>query len=563
MPLIDGTYEILEQRPTGDGRTLVRATDPDGLPVRIVWYDVPADAEGSFERYRRTLRRLSRDPDVLLRDVVSRPGARYAVWDDPAGAPAGAPDADWRARLDALGLDADLADLRRRGRELILAGLDWSDDPDADAADLAAPAAREPVPPTRRRPWLRPLGPHARAWLATVLLLGSAAAFALAGWSRYVNDTSATVPDTVGRSADDAAELLARAGFPPELRAVGGDGVAFTVVASDPPPGASLRPGRGVRIDYLRPDDGAAAREVPALVGRPLGDADARADALDLAVGRVARVPAPVPEGTVLAQRPAAGASVPADTHVDLLISDGPRPARSFLPDLTGLPLEEARALARLAGLPADRILVDAVVAEEVPPGQVVAMTPTPWHLVRVDAATLRLLVSDPDGAIAAGDVGGDAPDLVGLTLAEARARALAAGVDVTTRRVSQSALPDGVVLQDPAPGRPLEDALQLVINARPQRLPVPNPEVRIQAPRLRWIPYRFLIEPGIPEQRAELRATTAEGDEAIVVRRTVRGGDVLEGAWPTAAPGPVIFELLLNDLPYAESRVTREVDGP
>jgi hypothetical protein len=91
----------------------------------------------------------------------------------------------------------------------------------------------------------------------------------------------------------------------------------------------------------------------------------------------------------------------------------------------------------------------------------------------------------------------------------------------------------------------------------------VPTPQVRIQAPRLRWIPYRFLIEPGIPEQRAELRATTAEGDEAVVLRRTVRGGDVLDGVWPTRTPGPVTFELRLNDLPYAESRVTREVDGP
>ncbi len=561
MPLIDGTYEILEQRPTGDGRTLVRATDPDGLPVRIVWYDVPAEAEGSFERYRRTLRRLSREPDVLLRDVVSRPGARYAVWDDPAGAPAAEPDGAWTTRLDGLGLDPDVADLRRRGRELVLAGLDWVDDPDApkfdgrDAQRDEPPAAAARV----RRPW----SPTARAWLAAALLTASAAAFALAGWSRYVNDAAATVPDTIGRSADDAATRLARAGFAPELRAVAGDGPAFTVVASDPGPGVALRPGRTVRLHYLRPGDVTATREAPALVGRTLAEAVARAEREELTLGRVARVPAAVPEGTVLGQRPAAGARLSEGRPLDLLVSDGPRPERSFLPDLTGLPLAQARTLARLAGLPADRILVDAVVAEGVPPGRVVAMTPAAWHLVRTDGATLRLLVSDPAGALGQGETRAGAPDLIGLTLGEARARALAVGVDVTTRRVAQSALPDGVVLQEPPPGEPLQDGLTLVVNARPRTLPVPTPEVRIQAPRLRWIPYRFLIEPGIPEQRAELRATTAEGDEAVVVRRTVQGGDVLEGVWPTLAPGPVTFELRLNDLPYAESRVTREVDGP
>jgi len=277
----------------------------------------------------------------------------------------------------------------------------------------------------------------------------------------------------------------------------------------------------------------------------------------------VARVPAAVPEGTVLGQRPAAGARLSEGRPLDLLVSDGPRPERSFLPDLTGLSLAEARTLARLAGLPADRILVDAVVAEGVPPGRVVAMTPAPWHLVRVEGTTLRLLVSDPAGAIGQGESRVGAPDLVGLTLSEARSRALASGVEVTTRRVAQSALPDGVVLQDPPPGGTLQGELTLVVNARPRALPVPTPEVRIQAPRLRWIPYRFLIEPGIPDQRAELRATTAEGDEAVVVRRSVRGGDVLEGVWPTRAPGPVTFELRLNDLPYAESRVTREAEGP
>ena len=91
----------------------------------------------------------------------------------------------------------------------------------------------------------------------------------------------------------------------------------------------------------------------------------------------------------------------------------------------------------------------------------------------------------------------------------------------------------------------------------------MPSPEARILAPRLRWVPYRFLVEPGIPTQTAEVRARPAGGDATVVTRREVRGGDVIEGVWPTLVPGPVTFELFLNDVPYAEARVNREVDGP
>jgi beta-lactam-binding protein with PASTA domain len=566
VPLIDGKYEILRQRPSGEGRTVVHATDPDGRPVRIVWYDVPPEAEAAFERYRRALRRLAREPDVLLREVVSRPGARYVVWEVADGEPVERPDATWRARLERAGLPPEGARLLRRGRTTVLTGLGWgaveaggADEP----ASRAAATERRAAPRAARPP---SLGPAARTWLLGALLSLAAVALALAGWLRADNDTVVEVPDLAGRSADAAAERLAELRLQVEPRALPSGGPAGTVLATDPAPGALLRPGRTVRLAYVRPRDGAIARTVPTLTGRPRGTAEERLAPVDLRLGDVARVPARLPAGTVLAQRPAAGATAAAGDAVHLLVSDGPQPARSFLPDLVGRDLDEARALARLAGLPADRVRVDRVARDDVPVGRVVGMTPAPWHPLRVEDVTLRLLVADPSGAApldGGGDAGPPLPDVVGLPLAEARRRLLQAGRETRVERTVARSLPDGVVLQDPAPGTTGGTPVRLLVNARPVALPRPEPVATILAPRLRWVPYRFLIEPGIPAQTAVVRARTAAGDEATVLRREVVGGDVLEGAWPTLAPGPVTFELSLNDVPYADQRVTREVDGP
>jgi hypothetical protein len=147
--------------------------------------------------------------------------------------------------------------------------------------------------------------------------------------------------------------------------------------------------------------------------------------------------------------------------------------------------------------------------------------------------------------------------------VAEARERLTAAGRDVQVERTVSRGLPNGVVLQDPPPGSRVAGPVRLLVNAQPVALPVPEPVATVLAPRLRWVPYRFLIEPGIPTQTAVVRARTADDEEVVVLRREVVGGDVLEGAWPTLTPGPVTFELSLNDVPYAQQRVTREVDGP
>ncbi|MDA0699845.1 MAG: hypothetical protein O3A02_01370, partial [bacterium] len=113
MPLLDGKYEIHDERTLAAGVTSFRATAPDGAPVRVEWLDLGPDDEAAFERYRRLLKRLTRDGRAAIQDVVARPGARYVAWYVP---PDGSPtvrDPALDAQLREAGFDPASAEIRR------------------------------------------------------------------------------------------------------------------------------------------------------------------------------------------------------------------------------------------------------------------------------------------------------------------------------------------------------------------------------------------------------------------------------------------------------------------
>jgi hypothetical protein len=251
----------------------------------------------------------------------------------------------------------------------------------------------------------------------------------------------------------------------------------------------------------------------------------------------------------VLAQAPPAGSRAGRGAAVDVVVSLGPKPRLTFLPDLVGLPLEEARALAAIAGLAPSQVVVERLPSEQATLDTVLAQSLSPFRDVVLTDAVLRLIVADVP---AARDPLG-LPALGGLS--EARARELAAGFDLEVVYVGERALPDGVVAQS------------LPVGARPGRRPVDADRQRAAAPdpaapgrrgraspARRDLPYLWAIEPGIPLVVAVVTATTLEGDQIVVDRREVRGGERVEGAWSTTYPGVVRFDLTLNGEPYGGS---------
>lgn len=549
MSLIDGQYEAIKQRPTDDGRTLIDAVDHEGKPVRIVWYDFPESERKAFERYRRALRGLQKLDGVKLRDVVSRPGANYTVWDAPGELKqTSAPESMLNAVAE-LSLPTGLLDVRKTPNGPALFGIDWTAEY-ATSAGLGE--AQNASQPSRQREARRVPKALATGALSVGLFMVSTAIFLLA-WNRWDPNASANVPNVVGQPLDLAVERLFDAGLNASLRAVAGNGEAGTVQELEPQAGSLVRPGRTVNVRYFQGEGTILQVAVPDLRGLTRDEAQQEAVQATLSIGEYASVPSALPFGTVIAQSPTQGANRPPGTRIDVLVSEGPAADVTFLPDLVGLPYEDARALARVAGVSPDRILAEAIAYPAAPVGHVVAMTPVAWHLVDPALVTVRLLVNDPTGARlrdnAVGDIG--IPDVTGLTAPDARNILENLGIDVRIEPVRSSALPNGVVLQEPQPGAPLASTAVLQVNDAPRTLEVPTPTARLLEPRPVAYPYRFLVEPGIPTVTASVVAFTDEG-ELEVYAGSVQGGETIEGVFETRIPGVAAFELRLNGIEYA-----------
>lgn len=123
------------------------------------------------------------------------------------------------------------------------------------------------------------------------------------------------------------------------------------VVWQDPPPGTLLADGSTVT---LTPSAGPAQIPVPDLIGFDVIEAHKVILAAGFAVGEEDTVASGSDPGTVVATRPSAGSARDAGTPVDLILSSGP--GRVTVPPVLGLPLAEARAALRGAGLQVGRV---------------------------------------------------------------------------------------------------------------------------------------------------------------------------------------------------------------
>lgn len=610
MSLLDGRYEVIAQRALDSWRTEFEATAPDGTPLRIEWFDLKPEREPEFEAYRRLLRRLKAAGLAAVHDVIARPGAHYVAWErPPADSAAVSPAAgngtatELRELLQRAGYALESCDMRRqhaRQPRTLLYGLPFgaprrapqpqgphagreptlASDPPAsygpagssDAVgphgsgaargasantDLAGPLGARPLRHQqslgrRAAELLERLPERTLSWGVAGLLTLVAVVAALVAVKLAAVDAVVTVPEVIGADAALAAQQLVQLGLVVDATPLTSSEPPGTVLAIDPPTGSALRPGRTVLMRYALPSGELAPTETPSLLGLSYPEgARAALEAAGLRLGDAAHIHAPSPAGTVLAQDIDAGNRVANDTAVSVLVSVGPRVPQTFVPNLVGLDLDEAKTLARLAGISEDRVVVDELLATAGANGQVLEQSLAPYVPVARDTAVLRLVVQagEPTGPAQTGG----APDVVGLDLAAARE--VASGWDLEVRVLGNPGLPEGVVAQDPVPGGPAGAARTLVItvNAHPVRLSTSGVYAVVRGPEPRTVEYAWAIQPGIGLLQAEVWASDLEGRRILVSRASVRGGDILRGEWRSTFVGPVRFELLLGGVPYGE----------
>ncbi len=158
------------------------------------------------------------------------------------------------------------------------------------------------------------------------------------------------VPDVTDRALEDAQKVLTSKGFRGRVEEERYDPYVPEgyVISQRPEPFSKAKWGRRV---YLVVSKGRPMKEVVDVCGVSKRQARLRLEQAGLKLGEIREVPSSVPEGVVIGQSPGAGVRVPEGTRVDLIVSAGLGPRK--MPDLVGMPLEEAMKVLEREGLSA------------------------------------------------------------------------------------------------------------------------------------------------------------------------------------------------------------------
>ena len=263
--------------------------------------------------------------------------------------------------------------------------------------------------PRRRRRLLRPL-----LWVLIAALLGAAAL--AGGW--YLNAGRYTeTPAVLGLSQAAAEQAVLAADLEP-------------VVAPEQEFSETVAPGLVLRQDPIAFDEvrksaevqlvlskGPDRRPVPELVGATREDAATALAGVGLRVGEVTEQFSPEPPGTVLSVDPAAGAQLPPDQPVAMVISKGVEMLP--VPDVKGDQRAAAQETVKDGGF---EVSVSEVFSETVPAGVVVDQSPASGSAAR--GAKVSLVVSKGPELVTV-------PDVSGMPRAEAEQALTALGLQV------------------------------------------------------------------------------------------------------------------------------------
>jgi beta-lactam-binding protein with PASTA domain len=268
------------------------------------------------------------------------------------------------------------------------------------------------------------------------------------------NVAARTVPAVVGKSQVEAARAVTDAGLAPRIVPRQSDKPAGTVFAQKPGGGAQVDAGSAVQLFVSR---GKGTIAVPDVVGLTAAEAVSKLDAAGLEAARRS-VASSKPAGTVVAQKPAAGAQVQRASAVTVNVAAAPQ--QVGVPDVVGQALADALAELKTAGLGSRAVRVPS----QQPSGTVVSQNPAAGSQAK-RGTVVRLNVSrGPGGGGTTSSTTTTSsstvtpatvtvPSVVGLQQTVALRKLQRAGLKARTSYVASSRPPGTVVRQSPAPG--------------------------------------------------------------------------------------------------------------
>jgi len=171
----------------------------------------------------------------------------------------------------------------------------------------------------------------------------------IAGLSAYFtisliirSEDTVVVPNLIGKDVVAVLENLTDLGLNTKVHGFEySSGVPKNhIIYQDPEPGAEIKKDRDVKIVLSR---GSQSVQMPNLVNLSFRQAKIIFAENDLCLGILSRGHhRKTQREEILAQNPAAGAEIERGACVDLLVSEGPRPVRTQMPELIGHSLEDA-----------------------------------------------------------------------------------------------------------------------------------------------------------------------------------------------------------------------------
>jgi beta-lactam-binding protein with PASTA domain len=396
---LDGKYEVKREISRDAAVRSVEAATPDGRAVRVDWFFVvDPKSRSNFHRYRTALKSAN---SPLMLDAVARPGAYYTVWQLEGGASASSwleahpKDDGFReylkniaSSLESFGFslaDTDViaVEHRENGKAEVrpaIANLRLVERTPDEIKQLnlgLLEPKRIPAKPgfavkNTKKPVIKPnpvVDPNLESvsngvipkvnsrrltiWgiVPGIALLIGTGFFGQQAVQAFLQPSMVVVPNVVGKPVREAAKILSETRLNTNLEK-GNDNTQpqGVVLSQNPPKGTSLTETRVVSIvvNYPRP------LIAPDLVGKLGTEAKITLKELGLVTANVGIVPAAEgePRGVVLAQTPIPGTQMIKGGGINILVSGArPEKGKTFLPDLTGLSFEEARAIVKMSGL--------------------------------------------------------------------------------------------------------------------------------------------------------------------------------------------------------------------
>ncbi len=181
-------------------------------------------------------------------------------------------------------------------------------------------------------------------WLSVLIFLVlSGTMLTYQSWAFLAGDKAdTTVPEIVGMAFTDAGIVVEDAGLVLRIRI---EGYSDSVVRDDiieqfPGSGARVKIGRDVLVDISL---GSRTLTTPNVIGLDRPEAESQLDAIGVTYNYLSpRYSDVAPSGTIINQSPPPGAAIAVGEAVELLTSAGPLTRAEAMPQLEGLPYEEA-----------------------------------------------------------------------------------------------------------------------------------------------------------------------------------------------------------------------------